>query len=226
MPTAVTPSSTADAHDRGRRSCGTRAHPPAPGRCLPGTYRLASRVLRPGHRAPGPLVPPGPTTGPDWVTGAEPLSVSGRIAPSSAQYWRRRGRPRLACIGGSAEAELAAVPGHPRDRLSGTPQSRPRRPVSRFPRPRPQRPGRHQRHHHPAARRQALPHRDRPHPRRNPHPAAHPGPAHPRHQRRHRRAPARPDPRPGPQLPAHRQTPAPEKANTLTRRGFTVSSMS
>jgi hypothetical protein len=67
-----------------------------------------------------------------------------------------------------------------------------------------------ERHRHPPPRRQALPHRHRPHPRSNPRPAASPRPGHPHHQRRHRRTTPPAHPRPRPQVPAH---PAPNRTH-------------
>jgi hypothetical protein len=50
-------------------------------------------------------------------------------------------------------------------------------------------------------------------------------PAHPDHQQGNRRTPARTDPRPISRLPAHRTATRTHTTNTLTQRGFRVSSM-
>ena len=77
-------------------------------------------------------------------------------------------------------------------------------PRPRHPRPDPPRPRRQSRIRHPAPRRPAAPHRDRPNLRGNLRHSARPGSQHPRRQPDHRRAPPRADPEPTHRLPAHR----------------------
>ena len=178
-----------------------------------------SRMARQRPRG-SPSRPPGHSAG---CNRHRPVMIFGTTSAQLAAYVCPEPHTAAHTMTGSGKivTSMRARPDHPSHCLHRPAQSHPRRPHHRHPRPGPHRQDRYYRHRHPAPRRQAPPHRSGKGTRRNRHPAAHPGPAHP-HRRRNRRTAPRAHPRPQPQLPAHR----PETENTVTQRGFTVSSMS